>query len=564
MNTDNTICINGKKCAECGTSLFKQERIAVTKDNMLFCADCAERIGEEPAANYAVLGNKACLILDSEAERQIREKYEKIIFCNNIRERSGKMCLSDLEDDAIVLFELCENTPNEALPQAGLFEQSSSFTIQLNFAKRMKERVAVRKDRVSNRSLIFFKTNGSGDTEDIIDELRTALIKENPKNKRGVYMERITGDDGDLAKTMLAELKCKCTYYDGVTYDSSNAGETLFPVEFTAKELYDYLRSRIIGQDEALRTVTYLIMDHVEKTARDKPRKALDWILTAPSGSGKTELQRAVADFFEEHNVPVPVIRCDLSQITETGYKGKEVSSIVGQISSAAKKEYGNSAICFLDEADKKLVPSVGSGGTDYNANAQANLLSMVEGSVVENSDGEPFDTSNTMFIFMGAFQTLRDEKRLYGEMLDEANILDGAVGKTGDDKFYDDITINEMVSFGMIEELAGRLRMVVNFKKPSEDSMRHIIRSKCDQIAAEQRCMVSITEGAVEEFLLTAYTNLGIRSIINKLSDMVIRKLADSLEYGDIDRNRDILVIEGADKISVRKKRGRREGTGI
>ena len=82
MNTDNTIYINGKKCAECGTSLFKQERIAVTKDNMLFCADCAERIGEEPAANYAVLGNKACLILDSEAERQIREKYEKIIFCN--------------------------------------------------------------------------------------------------------------------------------------------------------------------------------------------------------------------------------------------------------------------------------------------------------------------------------------------------------------------------------------------------------------------------------------------------------------------------------------------------
>ena len=148
--------------------------------------------------------------------------------------------------------------------------------------------------------------------------------------------------------------------------------------------------------------------------------------------------------------------------------------------------------------------------------------------------------------------------------MLDEANILDGAVGKTGDDKFYDDITIDEMVSFGMIEELAGRLRMVVNFKKPSEDSMRHIIRSKCDQIAAEQRCMVSITEEAVEEFLLTAYTNLGIRSIINKLSDMVIRKLADSLESGDIDRNRDILVIEGADKISVRKKRGRREGTGI
>ena len=125
------------------------------------------------------------------------------------------------------------------------------------------------------------------------------------------------------------------------------------------------------------------------------------------------------------------------------------------------------------------------------------------------------------MFILLGAFQTLRNEKRIYGEMLDEIRTDDEAQDNNSDDQFYSDITIREMIKYGMLEEIAGHIRTVVNFRKPDLDSMKTIIRSKCESLAREYRCNACITDEGVEELMKLAYSNLGIRGIINSMAEL-------------------------------------------
>lgn len=232
-------------------------------------------------------------------------------------------------------------------------------------------------------------------------------------------------------------------------------------------------------------------------------------------------------------------------------YKGKDSGNII----EATKNKDTNAAICFLDEADKKMMPSVDSNGTNNNAVAQGNLLVMLEGGMAEyGKDSKLFDTSHTMFILLGAFQELRDEKRVYGEMLDEISIDDDPAESNSEDQFYKDISIDEMVHFGMREELAGRIRTVVNFRKPDRESMKEIIRSKCDMLAKEYRCSACMTDKGVEDFMKTAYTSVGIRGVINTIAGMLIKKLSTNISSKEFDRERDILILEGTDRISVRR----------
>lgn len=331
--------------------------------------------------------------------------------------------------------------------------------------------------------------------------------------------------------------------------------------EEARKELYHIFgvsnhfkrQDRIIGQDEELKTLCFLVMQQVEKACYGLNVPSPSCLLTAPSGSGKSEFYKTVHDFFREHNVPIPVIRCDLSQVTETGFKGKEISSLIKQIQDASFEKYGHAAICFLDEADKRMVPSYGINGTNYNSAMQANMLSMVEGSEMDNGDDEMFDTSNTMFILMGAFQSIRDEKRDYGEMLDDIYADEDGSGQESDKQFYNDITLPEIVQYGMIDELAGRLRMVINFHKLPESAMRSVILQKCEMLGAQMHCQVMMTEEAIADFLKIFYTNLGVRHPMNKLAELMTRKLSACTINGSFDPDKEMLVIESMEQITVR-----------
>lgn len=300
-----------------------------------------------------------------------------------------------------------------------------------------------------------------------------------------------------------------------------------------AKEMLNYVLGRIKGQDNEIRRAVYIVYEYLKSIASGKPMHSVSWIITAPSGSGKTEFYRSIRDFFKEKKIPVPVIQYDLSRITETGFKGAESSEIL----KLAYKVNGTSgyAIFFLDEADKRFIPSYSSNGQDANRAVQAELLTMVEGTIRSIDENEPstiFDTNKTMFVFMGAFQDLRERKAVRtaarSTPIGFTGGSENASPESGQyvDYFYSDLSIEDMIEYGMLEELAGRITRVVNFHLIEESEMRKLIKLKAEEISKEG-VITEFSRNAYDELFEQAYTNLGVRRPMNIIRGCIQDALA-------------------------------------
>ena len=544
----NTRSLVGKKCSKCGVKLSSNYQISMLKDAALLCDSCARCPENENriAVNYIVRDNIATPLLDPASFNIMQTELSRPTICTNVTRKHGQIPITVPENNSIVIRGVENETPlqREYTARPSLFAQESR---QFNDSGVD----LIKMHSGFNRRLIRIKGGTPEQVKQRLDSLGTLLANLAEQTSVRIFAEKLNFDTEDKMLEVLARSGYICEYYDGAAEKKTKPKEKDKSFDFTMPDLYNYCKSRVIGQDEELKTLCYLIMEHLNRYSINAPDSSTSCVLTAPSGGGKTEFYKAVEAFFREHNVPVPVLRIDLSQITETGWKGKEITSVITQIHEASKNSNGF-AICFLDEADKRMVPSIGSSGTNYNAAMQANLLTMVEGSLMEDSENEMFDTSHTMFIMMGAFQRLRDEKREYGEMLDEIYSDDSNCKQKADEQFYANITMKEIVDYGMIEELAGRLKMVINFHMLPEDAMREVIVQKCELLAEQFRCDLRITDEAIEEFLGIAYTSLGIRQPMNTMSEMLIRKLAEVELSKEFDRETAQFIIEGLAKITV------------
>ena len=301
-----------------------------------------------------------------------------------------------------------------------------------------------------------------------------------------------------------------------------------------AREMLNYVLSRIKGQDNEIRRAVYIVYEYLKSIASGKPMHSVSWIITAPSGSGKTEFYRSIRDFFKAKKIPVPVIQYDMSRITETGFKGAESSEIL----KLAYKVNGTSgyAIFFLDEADKRFIPSYSGNGQDANRAVQAELLTMVEGTIRSIDENEPsttFDTNKTMFVFMGAFQDLRERKAVRTAVRSTPiGFTDGSKNASPEsgqyvDYFYSDLSIEDMIEYGMLEELAGRITRVVNFHLIEESEMRKLIKLKAEEISKEAGVITEFSRNAYDELFEQAYTNLGVRRPMNIIRGCIQDALA-------------------------------------
>ncbi len=305
----------------------------------------------------------------------------------------------------------------------------------------------------------------------------------------------------------------------------------------TPSYMLHFFEKRICGQGIQLKKAVYLVHHYLEQLAADRPFNAENWVLTAPSGSGKTEFFRCVRDLFKQFDLSIPVVQIDLSMITEAGFKGTNVDTIPKKI-LAENPDAGGVCICFLDEADKKCMPSYTSSGDDVNAAVQSNLLTLVEGSsqqVEYDSDSEdrPFDSSKCMFVLMGAFQNIRNKKLQKATKQASLGFLADAsankeTSKEVHDSFYEDVTIQDMIDVGMLEELAGRMVQVINFHKLSIEDMLALLFTKAEEISADLQVQIILTETAAEEFLQVCYGSLGIRRPMNLIKELAQNAIAE------------------------------------
>ena len=172
------------------------------------------------------------------------------------------------------------------------------------------------------------------------------------------------------------------------------------------------------------------------------------------------------------------------------------------------------------------------------------------------------FDSGYTMFIFMGAFQSVRNQKaqkteatRRLGFLAEEtgsADTLDNSA-----DSFYEDITLQDIIDCGMQEELAGRLSQVVNFHRISKDDMRKLLFHKAEEISRETGICTELTQAAAEDFLQISFGNLGIRRPMNQMRQLVQNAVAEVFFENGFDCQHDKVVIASVQSAYVVQRTG-------
>ena len=229
------------------------------------------------------------------------------------------------------------------------------------------------------------------------------------------------------------------------------------------------IRKSVIGQ-ETLDMVLFSIYFYLERVSRGLSI-ADSILLTAPSGCGKTETYRSVKRYFEKELSFLPCYQIDAGQLTETGFKGADPIYVVGGL--LASPETNGIGIVWIDEIDKKVLPSYESRGGNVNAKVQYGLLTILEGSICppkKESCSTCVDTNNTLFIGLGAFDFVRNNKK--------HEAVEIGFGKERDQTdHYDVITREDLIEAGACYEFVGRFSSIFSYHKLSENSLRKIIQ---------------------------------------------------------------------------------------
>ena len=320
--------------------------------------------------------------------------------------------------------------------------------------------------------------------------------------------EEMEAYEKDMDEAMFEELMSKEGFYTEEEYRDA-IGKWLEHVSLS--DFIAEIEKRVIGQ-ENLKKVCYNIYHYLELIATGS-EKNLPFLIAAPSGCGKSETYRAVKDYFRKNMKFLYIEFVDCSALTEAGFKGNDPSSVVGGLLD--KPNSNGIGIVFLDEVDKKVVPSYTTGGTNVNAAVQHGLLTIMEGCPVRaKGTSRAIDTSNTLFVAMGAFDFLRNEKE------EEKTISFGEQKEKRE--HYDDVTREELLEAGALNEFVGRLSSIVNYHKLTEEAVRNIINLNISEMEKEFHLSIQADKNVYEEMYELANGKFGCRTIKNILRDRV------------------------------------------
>jgi len=350
-------------------------------------------------------------------------------------------------------------------------------------------------------------------------------------------------------------------------------------------ELKAHLDEFVIGQDQAKMALSVAVYNHYKRLRYKQTHTSKDdvevdksnLLLVGPTGSGKTLLAQTLARFLD-----VPFTIADATVLTEAGYVGEDVENIIVRLLQAADYDVAKAerGIIFVDEIDKIARKTANPSITrDVSGEGvQQGLLKILEGTVaaVPPKGGRKHpeqalvqvNTRNILFICGGAFETL---DKIIAQRVNKGGMGFGADIRSESDntltELFKQLEPDDLIKFGLIPEIVGRLPIAVALEELDEDAMLNILTQPKNALVKQFKSLfamddikLSFSEDALREIVHETMSRKtgarGLRSVMEKALQKYMFELPGS-DVKALELTAEMVKsgLNGTAKIAVDKK---------